>query len=181
MNRIAVVYHSKFGNTKQFAELIAQGAQEVADATVAVIDVTVIKESDWDLLQHADAILFGCPTYMGSVSGEFKMFMDATSPVWMSQGWKNKIAAGFTTSGSPSGDKLNVLVQLAVFAAQHSMIWVGTGLMPEGKLPEHANRLGSFMGAMAQTDGAEGISPGDAKTARHLGRRVAELAQKQRT
>lgn len=37
---------------------------------------------------------------------------------------ENKITASFTNSHSLSGDKLNYLMQLVVFAAQHGMIWV---------------------------------------------------------
>ncbi len=40
---------------------------------------------------------------MGSVSGPFKTFMDASSRVWLEQKWKDKLAAGFTISGSFSG------------------------------------------------------------------------------
>ncbi len=54
---------------------------------------------------------------MGSASAQFKAFMDASSKVWYTRDWKDKIAAGFTTSASQSGDKLNTLIQLAVFAA----------------------------------------------------------------
>jgi NAD(P)H dehydrogenase (quinone) len=38
--------------------------------------------------------------------------------------WTGKIAAGFTNSASRSGGKLKTLIQLAVFAAQHSRHWV---------------------------------------------------------
>ena len=54
-----------------------------------------------------------------------KEFMEKSSRKWYEQKWKNKITAGFTNSHSLSGDKLNYLMQLVVFAAQHGMIWVG--------------------------------------------------------
>lgn len=49
----------------------------------------------------------------------------------MPQLWRNKIAAGFTNSGAMHGDKLHSLVTMALFAAQHGMIWVGLDLFPE--------------------------------------------------
>ncbi len=49
----------------------------------------------------------------------------STRRAWVPQTWRNKIAAGFTNSGSWHGDKLNSLVTLALFAAQHGMIWTG--------------------------------------------------------
>jgi multimeric flavodoxin WrbA len=109
--------------------------------------------------------------------------MDASSKPWMAQAWKDKIAAGFTTSGSQSGDKLNTLIQLMVFANQHSMVWVGLDIMPGNNSSKGSvndlNRLGSFSGAMAQANadqGAEAMLDSDLRTAEHLGARVAETA-----
>ena len=62
-------------------------------------------------------------------------------------------------------------------AMQHSMIWVGTGVMPEGSTPEKTNRIASYSGAMAQSNMDQpNIGPGDRQTAVILGKRVAEAA-----
>jgi len=68
-------------------------------------------------------------------------------------GWKDKIAAGFTNSGSRSGDKLATLIQLALFAARHGMHWINLGLPPAnhsstGSEPE-MNGRGFWLGAGA--------------------------------
>ena len=42
---------------------------------------------------------------MGMVSWQFKKFADASSKRWFNMDWKDKIAAGFTNSGSMNGDK----------------------------------------------------------------------------
>ncbi|MBK83993.1 MAG: flavodoxin [Gammaproteobacteria bacterium] len=134
-------------------------------------------------LNEMDAIIFGTPTYMGSVAAPFKAMMDASSKVWMHQNWKDKIAAGFTNSHSMSGDKLNTLMQLVVFAMQHGMIWVGQSELnqsPETEAghPEKINRLGSFVGAMAQSDNRDPIETppfGDLETAAQLGQRVGRI------
>ena len=60
--------------------------------------------SQSDALDRSDAIIFGCPTYMGGPSAQFKTFADATSKLWYEQRWKDKLAAGFTNSGSPAGE-----------------------------------------------------------------------------
>ncbi len=44
--------------------------------------------------------------------------------------WRNKVAAGFTNSGAQNGDKLHSLISMALFAAQHGMLWVGLDLKP---------------------------------------------------
>lgn len=164
---------------------MAKGAESVSDTEVRLVkaeDATKDPQS----LNDADAIIFGSPTYMGSVSAPFKAFMDASSKAWFKQEWKDKIAAGFTNSHSLSGDKLNTLVQMAVFAAQHGMIWVGVGELnqsPDGEAGKEdvVNRIGSFLGAMAQSENAAPeVTPpsGDLRTAELLGKRVAEVAKR---
>ena len=150
MARIVIVYHSAYGHTAVQAEAVARGARGIPGATVKLVKVEDA-EQHWQELAAADAIIFGAPTYMGSASAAFKTFMDASSKAWFTQGWKDKLAAGFTNSASQNGDKLASLQQLAIFAAQHGMVWVGLGLLPGNNTstasPEDLNRLGSFLGA----------------------------------
>ena len=182
MTSVAVVYHSGYGHTAEVAKAVAHGANLVEGIRAKLIRVEDI-EKHWQDLDEAEAIIFGAPTYMGSASAPFKAFMDASSKVWFKQGWKDKIAAGFTHSGSQGGDKYNTMTQLFTLAMQHGMIWAGLGLMPgnnssKGSLND-LNRLGSFTGAMTQSNvdqGAEAIPASDLKTAEHLGRRVAQVA-----
>ena len=184
--KIAIVYHSGYGHTKRQAEAVAQGVKNRdPSADVPLISGTEI-EKHWDDLDEADAIIFGAPTYMGSLSGPFKIFMDATSQRWTEQKWKNKIAAGFTNSSCQNGDKLNSLIQLVIFAAQHGMIWVGLDLLPGNNSSKGGindlNRLGSWLGAMSQSNSDAGPDTApitsDLKTAEYLGTRVAETAQR---
>ena len=185
MTSVAVVYHSGYGHTAKLAEAVILGAQSVAGTKTHLISVDEV-DQHWDTLAQADAIIFGTPTYMGSVSAQFKTFQDKSSKVWFEGGWKDKLAAGFTNSASQSGDKLNTLISLAVFAAQQGMIWVSLGLPPGNNSskgsPEDLNRLGSYLGATAQSNSDEGpdVAPpaSDRKTAEHLGRRVAEAASR---
>lgn len=182
MTQIAIVYHSGYGHTKVIAESVVKGVQKVAGAKTLLISVDQI-DKHWTDLENSNAIIFGSPTYMGTVSGPFKMFMDQSSAAWMGRKWLNKLAAGFTVSGSPSGDKLATLQALSVFSAQHGMLWVGQSELPgqySGKTgAEQINRLGSFLGVMAQA-GQESPEvsppPEDHLTASGLGQRVAELA-----
>jgi NAD(P)H dehydrogenase (quinone) len=183
MTTIAIAFHSGYGHTRRQAEAVLAGAASVSGAAAKLYPVDALDEAQWAELDAADAIIFGAPTYMGSASAKFKEFMDASSKRWFTQAWKNKVAAGFTTSASQSGDKLNTLIQLMVFANQQAMIWVGLDIMPgnnnsKGSVDD-LNRLGSFSGAMAQANadqGAEAMLESDLKTAERLGARVAETA-----
>lgn len=58
---------------------------------------------------------------MGSASAAFKAFMDTSSKEFATGAWKDKIEAGFINSASRAGDKLETLIQLAIFAVQHGM------------------------------------------------------------
>ncbi|MGY5776920.1 flavodoxin family protein [Rhizobium sp. LEGMi135b] len=180
--RIAIVYHSGYGHTGRQAEAVRAGVEEVDGAEAMLLTVDEV-ERHWDDLNAAQAIIFGSPTYMGAVSAPFKAFQEATSNTVLARGylWKDKIAAGFTTSGSRSGDKLSTLMQMVIFAAQHGMHWVGLDLPPANcsstGSEEDMNRLGFWLGAAAQanTDEGPGTAPpaSDLATARHLGKRVA--------
>ena len=183
---ISIVYHSGYGHTAKVAQLVAEGAGRVEGAEVKLIPVA---EGDipWDTLEASDAIIFGSPTYNGLISAKFKQFMeDSTKTAWFEQKWANKIAAGFTNSGAQHGDKLNSLVSLALFAAQHGMIWVGLDLMPGDSSStgsvEDLNRHGSWLGVMTQSNNDQGAdqTPGasDLKTAAYLGERVAKVTQR---
>jgi NAD(P)H dehydrogenase (quinone) len=183
MNNVIVVYHSGYGHTAAQARAVVEGAQRIPGTEARAVPVEDI-EREWPALDAADAIVFGSPTYMGGVSAGFKAFMDASSKRWAERAWQGKLAAGFTNSASLSGDKLNTLVQLSVFAAQHGMHWINLGLLPGNNSstgsPEDLNRLGSYLGAMAQSNADQGadVAPprSDLRTAAHLGRRVAEMA-----
>ncbi|GGC66110.1 flavodoxin family protein [Undibacterium terreum] len=181
---IAVVYHSGYGHTAKHAEAVAAGAM-TGGAETMMISVDDI-DQHWDDLNNADAIIFGCPTYMGSASGKFKSFMDASSShVFREYKWKDKIAAGFTNAASRSGDKLVTLQQLTIFAAQHGMHWVNLGLPPghnnSTSTEDSLNRHGFFLGAAAQSDADlsadDAATSADLKTSAHLGARVAAVAR----
>ncbi|MFO1056511.1 MAG: flavodoxin family protein [Dongiaceae bacterium] len=179
---IAVVYHSRGGHTAALAEALAGGAR-AAGAAATLVRLPA-EPPPWELLAAADAIVFGSPTHFGGVSAEMKQFMDATDPLWRPMAWRDKLAAGFTCGGEPSGDKLGVLLQLAIFAAQHGMVWIGVDPLNDqrsgvGK-PAGYNRHGGYLGAMADSAGdAPGPDspPGsDRATAERHGRRIALAA-----
>jgi NAD(P)H dehydrogenase (quinone) len=183
--KIAIVYQSGAGHTKVLAESVRAGCQKVEDVVAELIE---IKGADviagrWSndqilaVLDESDAIIFGCATYMGSVSAIYKAFLEKAFDKWAIQ----KFAAGFTNSASQNGDKLSSLIQLAIFAAQMGMIWVGVGDGPgnnwSGGTVNDVNRLGSWLGAMGQSNADEPLdvapSGGDRATAERLGERVA--------
>jgi len=190
MTAVSVVFHSDSGTTKILAEGVCEGAASVAgvDATLYEVDRTKIVEGRFEdepllaALDAADAIVFGCPTFMGDVSGPMKAFLDSALQRWYGRVWSGKVAGGFTVSSTPSGDKLHCLQSLMMQAMQHGMVWVGLDQSPLNA--EALNRLGVYVGVAAQPDYAAPpvgetpvLMPGDRETGVVHGARIARLAQ----
>lgn len=180
---VVVAYQSGFAHTAFLAEAVAAGARS-GGAAVTLIRLGDLTDDDWQTLDTANAIIFGTATYMGNVSAAFQTFAEQTGRRCQQGAWRDKVAAGFTNSGSKSGDKLNSLVSLAVFAAQHHMHWVNLGLGPgwnhSTASDSELNRLGFWLGAAAATDvdaNPDQVHPSDTATCEHLGRRVAEVTR----
>ena len=149
-----------------------------------VVPVERITSAQWNQLDDADAIVFGAPTYMGTASAAFHAFAEATARRWLIRRWQDKLAAGFTNSGSMAGDKSGTLGFFAGLAAQHGMVWVSLGLAPGWNSTTGSefdlNRLGFYQGAAAQSnvdDRSGKVHESDLATAEHLGARVAWLAR----
>ena len=181
MSKIVIVYHSGYGHTKKVAEAVAEGSGGVL---LAIDPEGNLPEGGWEQLAAARAIVFGSPTYMGSVSWQFKKFADASSKAWFTQVWKDKLAAGFTNSASMNGDKLSTLHYMFTLSQQHGMFWVGTGMMPsnaKAATRNDINYVASSSGLMTATPSdasAEEMVPGDIATAKFFGQRVAAAAAK---
>lgn len=178
--KIVIVYHSGYGHTKKIAEAVAAGS---GGALLAIDAEGNLPEGGWEQLNAADAIVFGSPTYMGGASWQFKKFADASSKVWFSLGWKNKLAAGFTNSASMNGDKFSTVQYFFTLSQQHGMLWAGMGMMPantKASKRDDINYIAGFAGLMTATPSdasPDEMAPGDIATAKAFGARVAEAAQ----
>lgn len=174
--KIAIIYHSNYGHTRKVAHAIEEGAQAYAQDKVEVRALD-IDEMDWEFADAAQMMVFGSAVYMGSITAEFKTFMDSTSKRWFHRKWHGKWAAGFANSGGLSGDKLAALQQICLFSMQHGMNWAGFPVMPTGHSETDINRLSSFLGLMTQsTDASPEITPGegDINTAKLFGEHLAQ-------
>jgi multimeric flavodoxin WrbA len=118
MTKLAIIYHSGHGHTEHIARHVLEGARHVDGIEAHLIQAEDMGTRPNDLVDF-DGIVLGSPTYLGGVSGPFKSFMDATGRLWAQQGLKGKLAAGFTVSSLPAGDKQSTLLSMFVFAMQH--------------------------------------------------------------
>lgn len=178
--KIAIIYHSGYGHTKIVAEHIQKGASGELEQVILLS--TLQAQGNFEMLHQADTLVFGSPTYMGTISTDFKKFMEATGKFWYSQKWKDKFAAGFTNSSTLNGDKLNTFQQLFLFASQHSMLWISTGILPKfekDKQLEEPNGLASYLGLMTLSDNStkEVNQPKGLETAVLFGERIAQITK----
>ncbi|PZU85560.1 MAG: NADPH-dependent FMN reductase [Chelatococcus sp.] len=185
MTKIAIVFHSGYGHTKKAAESVQKGAASIGAAVdlIAIDAEGNIPDAGWETLKAADGIIFGSPTYMGTVSWQFKKFADASSKPWYTMDWKGKVAAGFTNSATLNGDKFSTIAYLATLAAQHKMLWTGTGMHPsnaKASTRDDLNNLGGYLGLLVTSPSDASVDemiPGDLKTAEAFGKNVAEVVK----
>tara|TARA_R110002095_G_scaffold102119_6_gene89665 strand:- start:677 stop:1255 length:579 start_codon:yes stop_codon:yes gene_type:complete len=187
--KISIIYSSDTGHTERLAEAIYAGCEKYSG-----ISTTLFKINDEDFkggrwnnervlaeLDSSDAIIMGCPTFMGSVSSKLKAFMETSVSRYIPETWNGKVAAGFTVSGVVSGDKFNTLSTITTFAMQHGMIWVGLGCNPFNST-EGINATGHYYGATGQAALDDNLddfpSEVDLKCGEYLGTRVANYVKK---
>jgi multimeric flavodoxin WrbA len=114
-------------------------------------------------------MVIGTPVYMGSMSSQCKAFLDRTLPFRrLSFNFRNRVGGVLAVGGSRNGGQ-ELAIQ-AVHAAMliHDMVVAGDG-------PDAAH-----FGGILWNPGDRGIASDEdgLKTARNLGKRVAELALK---
>jgi NAD(P)H dehydrogenase (quinone) len=179
MKRVAIVYHSAHGHTEHLAGQVLAGVVSVPGVEGVMLQALNTSAAPNELVGY-DGTILGSPTYLGGVSAPFKALMDATGQLWRTQSLRGKLAAGFTVSSLPAGDKQSTLMSMLVFCMQHGMLWVGNPILPEQHdgvpYDEAANRLGSWSGLMAQAEKSstgDAFAPGDIKTARMFGKNFA--------
>ena len=144
MSKIVIVFHSGYGHTAKIAQAVAEGS---GGALLAIDAEGNLPDGGWEQLAAADTIVMGSPTYMGGPSWQFKKVADASSKVWFKMGWKDKLAAGFTNSGTLNGDKFSTLQYMFTLSQQHGMLWTGMGLQaPNAKknTRDDVNHLGGY-------------------------------------
>ncbi len=187
---LSIIHHSGTGHTTTVAGAIEAGAERVKDLTVhsrIISGAQIDPNGGWsddavlETLSASDAIVFGAPTYMGMVSWQFKAFAYATGQFWMSNGWEDKIAGGFTVSAFPAGDKGSTIDYLSTLAAQLRMIWVGTAA-PSSNLTGDGEGIDPYgfykgVGVRGGPPGTE-LDAGELRTAELYGERLGAVTQR---
>ncbi|WP_444909488.1 flavodoxin family protein [Microbulbifer sp. TRSA005] len=185
MIKAGVVYHSVCGSTRTLAEATADGINSIpgCEGVTFAVEAKHIQHGRYEnpdlmhRLDQCDGIVLGSPTFMGSVSAQFKAFMDAASERYSSRGWVDKLSAGFTIGSNFSGDQLNTLTTLQIFAAQMGMLWVPNDILPNLDV-QGRNRSGCQSGLVAVVNTEGAVHELDRLTALYLGERIGRLLKR---
>lgn len=194
MTEILVLYYSRYGSTARLAEQIARGVNSVAGcnarlrtvpgvspvteiAAAAVPDDGAPYATNADLSECAGLIM-GSPTRFGNMAAALKYFLDGTGSEWLSGALEGKPAGVFTSTSSLHGGQESTLLSMALPLIHHGMLFVGVpyteaalGTTTTGGTPYGASHLAREKTAASPTEA-------ETQIARHLGRRVAEIAQR---
>lgn len=191
---ILVLYYSQHGATRQMAQLIAQGIEQVSGARArvrTVAKVSTVCESTESPVPDSGApyatlsdltecigVALGSPTRFGNMAAPMKYFWDGTGSLWMQHALVGKPAAVFTSSSSMHGGQESTLLTMMMPLLHHGMVIVG---LPYSE-PELASTQsgGTPYGAshVAGLTSDAPISAAEKKLCIALGRRLALTALK---
>ncbi len=94
--KVSIIYFSKTGNTKEMANVIAEGIKKVSDFEVGIFDLDNIYD---DFLLDSKAVIFGTPTYMANTCWQLKRWFDEGNKYNL----EGKIGAVFSTAHYAQG------------------------------------------------------------------------------
>ena len=118
--RILIVYYSKTGNTKQMAELIAEGVKREKNIEV---EVKTVKDTNVDVLLKVDGLIIGSPTYYGLMAADVKKLIDDS--VKFHGKLDGKVGGAFSSSGVIAGGNETTILSIFQSLLVHGMIIQG--------------------------------------------------------
>ncbi|MDD4928774.1 MAG: NAD(P)H:quinone oxidoreductase [Gallionella sp.] len=138
---ILVLYYSRHGATRQMAQFIARGVEQVSGARARVRTVPEIsavceatKPGIPDSgapyarlcdLEECSGLALGSPTRFGNMAAPMKYFWDNTSELWMKHTLADKPATLFTSGGSMHGGQESTLLSMMIPLLHHGMLILG--------------------------------------------------------
>lgn len=189
-----MLYYSQHGATRQMAQLIARGVEQVDGVRArlrtvpkisAVCEATEpgIPDSGAPYVELIDleeciGLALGSPTRFGNMASAMKYFWDGTGGAWMQHTLVGKPAALFTSTGTMHGGQESTLLSMMLPLLHHGMVIVGLPYSePElsttqsGGTPYGASHVAGLANDQA-------ISESEKKLCMALGKRLARFALK---
>lgn len=140
MNEILVLYYSRHGATRDMAQLVARGIEQVgalarlrtvppvsatSEATAPVVPAAGAPYAELRDLEECAGLALGSPTRFGNMAAPMKYFWDSTSSLWLKGTLAGKPAAVFTSTASMHGGQETTLITMMLPLLHHGMLIVG--------------------------------------------------------
>ncbi len=120
--KAVIVYDSKTHTTEKAAAFIAEGLQAVDGIEVKCFH---IDEADFDEIRQARLVIFGSPTYMASVTGKMKNWLEGNAGKLQLAG---KLGGAYATEQYIHGGAENAIQEMLVFMmVMGMMVYSGGG------------------------------------------------------
>ena len=197
MSKILVVYHSSYGHIETLASAIAEGAQSIDGAEVAIKRIPELMSDDQmsgagmktdqaaelatpGVLAGYDAVIFGTPTRFGNMSAQMRNFLDQTGDLWMRGALIGKVGSVFTSSAVQHAGQETTITSFHTTLLHHGMVIAGVPFSVAELSNTDEVSGGSPYGAstIAGSDGSRTPSQNELAIARAQGAHVAGLAAK---
>jgi NAD(P)H dehydrogenase (quinone) len=194
MSEILVLYYSRKGATRNMAQQIARGIEEVPGIAARLRTVPPVSAEteamskpvpdegapfcSLDDLVECDGLALGSPTRFGNMAAPLKYFLDQTSKLWIGGQLIGKPAAVFTSTSTLHGGQESTLLSMMIPLLHQGMLLVG---VPYSQQDLHTTQSGGTpYGASHFASEQNGIKLTDEETrlCRALGKRLAETAVK---
>jgi NAD(P)H dehydrogenase (quinone) len=191
---ILVLYYSQHGATRQMAQFVARGVEQVGGVRARLRTVpkvsTVCEATEPGIpdsgapyaevrdLEECIGLALGSPTRFGNMASAMKYFWDGTGGVWMGHTLVGKPAALFTSTGTMHGGQESTLLSMMLPLLHHGMLIVGLpysetelGTTQSGGTPYGASHVAGIANDLS-------ISEAEKKLCIALGKRLAQAALK---
>lgn len=193
MTTILVLYYSRYGATRQLAQALARGVEQIegcqallrtvpevsttCEATTPAIPNEGALYVSKDELRNCDGLALGSPTRFGNMAAPLKYFWDSTSDLWLSGALIDKPATVFTSTASLHGGQETTLLSMMIPLFHHGMVIAG---IPYSASELTATKTGGTPYGASHVAGAKGehpVSEDERKLAIIQGQRIARLAK----
>jgi NAD(P)H dehydrogenase (quinone) len=194
MGEILVLFYSRYGATREMAQQLARGVEQVDGMqarlrTVPAVSTVCEATEDsippegapyvsLDDLKQCDGLALGSPTRFGNMAAPLKYFLDTTSSLWLGGDLAGKPAALFTSTASMHGGQETTLLSMMLPLLHHGMLMVGIPYSETGLLQTDAGGTPYGASHLAGSDSDRPLSETEAQLCRALGKRLAETALK---
>lgn len=119
MAKALVCYYSKTGNTKKMASKIA----EVLGREGLLVDLRKVEETAVEDLLNYDCLVFGSPTYYGSLAWPMKKLLDES--VKFHGHLRGRVGGAFSTSANVGGGNETTILSILEALLIHGMVVCG--------------------------------------------------------